>query len=47
MVRTEPTAGITMGFNPHRRHRRSNADYVLVGGALVICVLLLLWAFLG
>lgn len=36
-----------MGFDPHRSHRRSPADYVMVGAALVICVALLLWAFLG
>ena len=36
-----------MGFNPHRQHKKSNADYVLVAGALLICVLLLVWAFFG
>jgi hypothetical protein len=36
-----------MGFNPHRQHRRSNADYVLVAAAVVVCALLLAWAFLG
>ena len=36
-----------MGFNPHRQYRRSNADYVLVGAALLICLLLLVWAFFG
>lgn len=36
-----------MGFNPHHRHRRSTADYVMVAAALVVCVGLLVWAFLG
>jgi hypothetical protein len=36
-----------MGFNPHRQHRRTPADYVLVAAAILVCVLLLLWAFLG
>jgi hypothetical protein len=33
-----------MGFNPHRQHRRSNLDYVLVTAAVVIAVALVLWA---
>ena len=33
-----------MGFNPFRQHRRSNADYVLVAAALLIALLLVLWA---
>lgn len=36
-----------MGFNPHRPHRRSPADYVMVVAALAICVGLVLWAALG
>lgn len=36
-----------MGFDPHRPHRRSPADYLMVGAALVICLALLAWAFLG
>jgi hypothetical protein len=36
-----------MGFNPHRQHKRSNADYVMVGAAFLVCALLLAWAFLG
>jgi hypothetical protein len=36
-----------MGFNPHRPHRRSPLDYVLVGAALVVCALLVAWALLG
>ena len=35
-----------MGFNPHRKYRRTAADYVMVGGAVVVCVLLLAWALL-
>jgi hypothetical protein len=36
-----------MGFNPHRQHRRSNLDYVLVAAAVVVCVVLVAWAFVG
>ena len=36
-----------MGFNPHRTHRRSPFDYVMVAAALVICLGLVLWAVLG
>ena len=36
-----------MGFNPHRKYRRTPADYAMVGGAVLVCVLLLAWAFFG
>jgi len=36
-----------MGFNPHRQHRRSPLDAVLVGAAVLICTLLVLWAMFG
>jgi hypothetical protein len=36
-----------MGFNPHRPHRRSPADYAMVVAALVICAALLAWALFG
>jgi hypothetical protein len=36
-----------MGLNPFRQHHRSLADYLLVAGAVVVCVALVLWAFLG
>ena len=36
-----------MGLNPHRKMRRTPADYAMVVGAVVVCVLLLAWAFLG
>jgi hypothetical protein len=36
-----------MGLNPFRQHRRTAADYLMVAGALVVCVALVLWAFLG
>lgn len=36
-----------MGFNPHRQHRRSSADYVMVVAAFAVCAALLAWAFLG
>jgi hypothetical protein len=34
-------------MDPYRQHRRSTADYVTVVAAVVVCVLLLVWAFLG
>ena len=37
----------TMGFNPHRQYRRSNADYLMVGAAVIACLLLLVWALFG
>lgn len=33
-----------VGFNPFRPHRTSNADYLMVAAAIVIAVLLVLWA---
>ena len=36
-----------MGMNPFRPHQRSMADYVMVAAALIVCVLLVLWAFFG
>jgi hypothetical protein len=36
-----------MGLNPFRQHRRSTADYLMVVGAVVVCVALVVWAFLG
>jgi hypothetical protein len=36
-----------MGFDPHRRYRRSPADYALVAGAVLACAALLAWAFFG
>jgi len=36
-----------MGFNPHRQHQRSPADYVMVAAAVLACVALVAWAFLG
>ena len=36
-----------MGFNPHRQHKQTTADYVMVVAAFVICAALLAWAFLG
>ena len=36
-----------MGLNPFRQQRRSNADYVMVAAALVVCAALVVWAFLG
>jgi hypothetical protein len=36
-----------MGLNPFRSARRSAADYVMVGAAVLACALLVAWAFLG
>lgn len=36
-----------MGLNPFRPQRRSFADYAMVVGALVVLVLLVLWAMFG
>jgi hypothetical protein len=33
-----------MGFNPFREHRRSPVDLVLLAAALLIVVVLVLWA---
>jgi len=36
-----------MGFNPHRQYKRTTADYLMVGVAVVVCPALVAWAFLG
>jgi hypothetical protein len=36
-----------VGFNPFHQQRRSNADYVLVAAAVLVCLVLVLWALLG
>ncbi len=36
-----------VGFNPHRKQRRSPADVVFVVAALAVAVGLLIWAVLG
>jgi hypothetical protein len=36
-----------MGFDPTRRHRRSRLDYVYVAAGLLVCAVLVLWAFVG
>jgi len=36
-----------VGLNPYRKMRRSPADYAMVVGAVVVCLLLVVWAFLG
>lgn len=33
-----------MGLNPYRKMRRSPADYLMVVGAVAVCVLLVAWA---
>ena len=36
-----------VGLNPFRQQRRSNADYVMVAAALLVCVALVAWALFG
>jgi hypothetical protein len=36
-----------MGLNPFRQQRRTPADYLMVAGAVLACLALVLWAFLG
>jgi hypothetical protein len=36
-----------VGLNPFRPQRRSIADYVMVAGAVAVCVALLVWAAFG
>jgi hypothetical protein len=36
-----------MGFNPHRTHRHSAWDYLMVGSALAVIAAVVLWALLG
>jgi hypothetical protein len=36
-----------MGLNPFRQQRRSTADYLMVAGAVLACILLVAWALLG
>ncbi len=36
-----------MGMNPYRPHKRSPADYAMVGGALLVLALLVAWAIRG
>ena len=36
-----------MGLNPHRKQVRRQSDYLFVGLAVLACVALLAWAFLG
>jgi hypothetical protein len=36
-----------MGLNPFRPQRRTAADYLFVVAGLVVCALLVAWAFFG
>lgn len=44
-VGTGQTRG--MGMNPFRPHKRSPADFVMVGAALLVLALLVAWAVRG
>lgn len=36
-----------VGFDPRRQHKKSSFDYWFVGTAVVVCILLVVWAFFG
>lgn len=36
-----------MGFNPHRKARRSRWDYVFVAAAVVVAAALIAWGLFG
>jgi hypothetical protein len=36
-----------VGFNPYHPKKRTPSDYLLVVAAVVVCVALVAWAFLG
>lgn len=47
-----PYAGVVthlaaMGFDPNRPQVRRPSDYLFVGAAVVLCIVLLAWALLG
>lgn len=42
-----PKYGLGMGLNPYRPQKRRVADYIFVAAALVVCALLIVWAFFG
>jgi hypothetical protein len=37
----------SMGFNPHRKHKRRASDYVFVAAAFAAAIALVAWALLG
>ena len=38
---------MAVGYNPYRRFRARPADYVLVVAALLVAVMLVIWAVVG
>jgi len=36
-----------MGFNPHRKRVKRTSDYLIVGSAFVIMIVLVFWAIAG
>ena len=36
-----------MGYNPHRKHVPKKGDLAIVVAAILVAVVLVLWAFLG
>jgi hypothetical protein len=54
MARVLPIAGDRdgchaggVGFNPYHPKKRTPSDYLLVAAAVVVCLALVAWAFLG
>ena len=48
LVRCEAWGKLSaMGFDPHRQQVRRKSDYVFVAAAVLVVVVLLLWAFLA
>lgn len=43
----ETLTSLRVGLNPFRQQNRSNADYVMVAAALLVCIALVVWALLG
>ena len=36
-----------MGMTPFRPKKTTNADYLFVAAGLIVCLVLLIWAFFG
>ena len=47
IVSMGPTILAAMGFNPYSRFRAKPVDYVLVAAAVLVAIVLVLWALLG
>jgi hypothetical protein len=36
-----------VGFDPTRKHKRTNFDYFYVGAGVLVCLVLVVWAVFG